>query len=675
MEPLTRPRVLRASAALLCTGLLSLLAPETGRRAWLLFERIDPAAPYGAWVEPFELYVRLPLAVLGSAALVLAPGMLLAMACARPRTAEAWLLQGFALSVALLGPLVPLAQALVGELAGPRFTAFCSALALACGIAAWLAVPPPEAVASGRSTKPWPVLAPGVWLGLLGVPFLFLAALLPKFLWESFNGDGAHAFEASRLLLRSPLPFWEPGAGEVAAYPGLNSVLYLLPNSWFLRLFGELEAAARLPYLPYMALLYAALADAAQQARPEPLGRAARALLWAGVVSFSLVLAFSATYDPYCADLALPATQDALLVVLFLAMAAAFLRGERGWALVHCAGMLLCSPAGLLLAGAWLLAVAACSRERPWRRLAAQAAGIAALAVTLALVPALLARLGLPAPGGEHQADALLSKFRYVLPNDFRRLLWLLLPCGVYPLLALASWRRADDGSRALLATGLFVFATYYFMAFVSLHYFAPAMLLPLAAFWRIHRPSDWRARRALLAGSGALALLSIALALPTTAAIYTGSREVGASLDASRLEGYARMRAPYFKSIELLRELFVPGWTPSVPAEHYCGSPLSWNYYAQRAREPGDPATYLLLPEGGEPPPERAELVASDGWSALYALDPERWRAQRAWRPPGSSGPAVYGVPRDILFKRKRAFERYDILDVESLLSGKPPR
>jgi hypothetical protein len=143
-----------------------------------------------------------------------------------------------------------------------------------------------------------------------------------------------------------------------------------------------------------------------------------------------------------------------------------------------------------------------------------------------------------------------------------------------------------------------------------------------------------------------------------------------------SQLAGYAEMRATYFRGLDLLGKLFVPGWTPSVPAEHYAGSPLSWSYYAQHARSPADPATYALVPAGGPAAaPAGAELVASDGAHELYAIDAAGWEAHKRWRPAGSSWREVYDVPRDILFQRQRAFERYDILDAKGLLSRKDPR
>ena len=666
MQSLTPRRALIVSAAMLACGLPALLAGSTGAAVWNLAGEIRPSAPYFSGREPGLLYVTLPLVVFGSLALFLAPGMLLAMAFARARTAEEWLLKGFALSTVVLGFAVAAVQELRGApLTGAAFVGLASACTALAGAGAWFR--------AQRRRIEWPALHTAHVAPLIGVPLLFLVALTPKFFWEGFNGDGAHAFEATRLLLHQPLPFWPEGSGVVGQYPGVNSVLYLLPGSWFMRLFGEIEAAVRLPYVLFMGLLFAGLLSTARQGRKEPLGAAAHALLWLGVVSYSLVMAYSATYDPYCSDIALPATQDTLLVACFLGLVLAFQSGERGWMVLWTAFTLLCSPAGPVLIGAWLVAVVIAYRQRPWLRAAFLAVTTATCLVLIGAAPALLQRLGLPAPGGEHSAGALLSKFRYVLPTDVRRFLYLVVPCGIYPALAFFAWRRSDDASRALLVVVALVFGMYYLMAFVSLHYFAPAMILPLVIFWRGQRVALWERPRAAVAACLACALVAVGLALPAGADIYTGTREVGASLDASGLGGYDEMAPEYFSGMALLEELFTPGSDAAVPESAYAGASLSWSYYAQRAASDERPINYVLT-SADTPAPDGAVRVAGDGAAALYVLDDERWEAHRSMRPAGSQGRSIYAVPRDLLFPTARAFERYAIIDVKGLLSQRAP-
>ncbi len=666
MRTLTPRRALRLGVLLLLLGLPALLAAQAGHAVWSLFDQVDPAAPYFSGLAPGLLYVALPLVVLSSLVLVMTPGLLLAAALGRPDSPEEWLLKGFALSVVVLGAATAAVQAVLGRpLVGTGFVTLASTCSLAAAVLAWWR--------AKRDPFPLPSCGLGYLAALVGVPLLFLVALIPKFFWEGFNGDGAHAYEATRLLLFQSLPFWPEGAGNAGAYPGMNSLLYLLPGSWFLRLFGEIEASTRLPYLLFMGLLFAAVVGVAREARREHLRFADYALIWMGIVSFSLVMAYSATYDPYCSDIGLPATQDALLLACFLGLVLAFLRDEKGWMVLWSAFTLLCSPAGPLLLGAWLAAVVLTFRPRPWRRIGFLCGGVAACMALMAAAPALLAQVGLPAPGQEHATGALLSKFRYVLPTDFRRLLFLVLPCGVYPALALIQWRRADDAARALLVVTLLVFGIYYLMAFVSLHYFVPAMVLPLAIFWRSQRTVEWKLGLPAVAACAGLALFAIVVALPRSAAIYTGTRTVGASLDASRLEGYEHMDASYFRGMQLLEDLFVPGWGLDVPQTAYAGAALSWSFYAQRAPRDEQETTYVLA-NAKTPAPKGALRVATDGEASLWVLDEDCWESHRTMQPAGSRGHSVYAVPRDLLFRRQRAFERYRIIDVKGLISRRDP-
>ena len=684
MVPLTRPRVLATGALLLALGLFALLAPGVGSHVAAMAQRIDPAQPYLSLDEPHYLYGLVPLSLLGALAVVLGPGLMLALLVPRRRgelpSVERWLLEGFALSTLVLGGASSLAQGFAGEgetLRGAGFVALASGLTLGATLAAWWRAPDAAAARATDLARPWPVLTLGHALALVGVPLAFVALLAPKFFWESFNGDGAHAFEAARLLLVRPVPFWDPGSGDLASYPGMNSVLYLIPTAAFLRLYGGIEAAARLPYALFMLLLFAAIVASAREARPERLSRRAQALIWVGVVSFSLVMAYAATYDPYCADIALPATQDALLVACFLAMASAFEGRRPAWTALFAAFVLLCSPAGPVLIGGWLLGVLVCFRPLPRARLSLFVAAAGTTVVLMAVAPLLMERLGLPAPGGEHGAGNMLSKFERLIPDHFARLGWVLLPCGIYPFAVLAAWRRADEASRALLLVAGLVLGMYYLIAFVSLHYFVPAMVLPLAAFWRVHRLGDWRARRGpALAVCCSLALVSLLLGLPTSTAIYTATREVGRTIDASRVGGYEVMRAEAFASSGLLTELFVPGWTPTVPDEHYAGAPPAWYYYAHHRGPAAPTPVYELRPvDSLEPLPAEAVRVAADEHWQLVALDPARWAEHRTLSPPGSSWRSVYDVPRDILFGRRGASDRYTLIDVKGLLSKEDPR
>ncbi len=653
-------RSARRGACLIALSLLSLLAPGVGRDMEALYEPIDPGQPYFSWADPLLLYVRMPLAVLGALALVMTPGLILARSLRLASSLAEWLFLGFVLSLIGLSALAALVQGLlVRPLTGEGFAAVSIGASVLLALhAAWRRPGTDDPLADRRSRRELVVLT--------AAALLFVVALAPKFFWESFNGDGAHAFEASRLLLHQPLPFWPAGAGNVGVFPGLNSALFTWPNSWFLHLFGENEGGARLAFVLELAVLYAALVAVIETGRPGArLSGPARALIGLGLASYGLVMAYSATYDPYCSDIALPATQDTLLVVCFLGVVLAFERERTGWLALFCFLTLLASPAGPMLLGAWLVAVALGWRERRWPRLLRCAACVAAAFLASALLPHLLAALGLPAPGAEHRAGELLKKLRYVQLLDVQRLLFLIVPAGIYPVLGLFAWRRGDDLVRALIAAALLVFGFYYRIAFVSLHYFVPAMLLPLAIFWRdrLARPGAGPSRVALGA-CFALALGAVALGLPRSSAIYTAAREVGERIEVRGLDGYERLRPETLRASDLLVDLFTLGWLPEVPERAYAGSALSWNHYAHRAR-PVERPTYLLLGRSVGTGPGQA--LSRNEAVELYVLDPEAWQAQRTMRPTDCRGLHLYALPRAVLFARPEAHDRPGVLDLRA--------
>ncbi len=656
-------RSARRGVWLIALSLLAFLAPGVGADMAALYERIDPSQPYLGWSDPLLLYVRLPLSVLGVGVLVMSPGLLLAQALKLCTTLAGWLFFGFVLSLIGLSALAALVQSILGgPLVGTGFVVLAlGASVLLTAYLAWRA-PAVDPLADRSARAELAVLCAGA--------LVFLVVLAPKFFWESFNGDGAHAFEASRLLLHQALPFWPEGAGDVRVFPGMNSALFTWPNSWFLRLYGETEAGVRLPFVLELVVLYAALVCVIETGGAgRRLGAAARCLIGLGITSYALVMAYSATYDPYCSDIGLPATQDTLLVVCFLGVALASERERTGWLALFCLLTLLASPAGPMLLGAWLLALALGSRERRWSRLARCASCAAGAFLLAALLPRALEALGLPGPGAEHRAGQLLKKLRYLQLLDLQRFVFLVVPVGFYPVLGLFAWRRGDDLVRALTAVVALVFAFYYLIAFVSLHYFVPAMLLPLAIFWRrrLARPDPTLPRPAL-AACLAFALAAVALSLPRTRAIYTAAREVGARVEVRGLPGYERLRIETLRASDLLAALFTPGWLPEVPERAYAGSALSWNHYAHRAG-PAEQPSYLLLGRGAGLGPGPA--LAQNEVAELHVLDPQAWQAQRAMRPEDCRGLGLYTLPRDVLFARQEAFERLLVLDLR-LLIGK---
>ena len=645
----TRPMAVRllVSSYLAAAGAL-LCGPVTLQMS-AIRDSLDATSALAPVTPPLLAYGLVPVAVLSSLWLVLTPGLLLATAFLRSNTLGHWLLHGLALSLVVVSVGTESVEAMIGEpLLGARFVAVVVALATGAGVAAL-----------ARPRHIWTERAPGTsWTAELSLAValvaVLLVAMLPKFFFEAFNGDGAHTFEVTRLLMHRAVPFFDESAGGISRFPGMNSVLFVYPGAWFMRLFGETEAAVRLPFLLYLAVLGpVVLTTASAGARRPTLTDAA--LVAASLGVFAVVMSYSATYDPYCADIALPATQDTLFLVLLLGVVTATLEHRLAGVAALTALSVLCSQAAVAMTAFWLGARWLVGRQDR-ARVARQALAAVAAIVTVSLVPLLLAAAGTPAPGGEHGLLDLLRKFVTLQATDVRRVVFVFTAVGLYPALALLRLGRRDPVVDALAVFVAASFMLYFVMAYYSLHYFVPAMVLGLVLFWRTvlaagaARPG-WLSPVAAVMAAGALVV-----SLPVESGVYIATRDVGRRIDVSAVPGYDTMRSEAFQNADVLADLFAKDFTPGVPDRAYGGSPLAWHIYAERARGDGTVKDYVLAP-------------ASDGAWHARARDVETYARDRVAVPSGSRGARLYAVPRDLLFQRSAEHAGFPVLDFRPLV------
>lgn len=644
----TPRRVLALTGILLILSLPALGWPGAVATAAAMHDAIEATQPYrGAMASGPLVFVVFPLVAVTAAVLVLSPGLLLAVALGRARGVTEWIVSGLVLSIVSLGATTSIIHAIGGPapaLRGRAYALLVVGLVLLSSLAAVISV--------SRRTRAWPVAGNRDRMTLLraaGIPALLCAILAPKLLWESFNGDGAHAFEASRLLLNQALPFFPESAGAIAGFPGITSMLFAFPNAWFLHLFGEIEAAARVPFLLYLGVLWCAivgLGGHGQDGEPRKLSTGAHVAIWLSLLAYALAMAFSATYSPYSADIALPATQDTLLVVCFLAAIHAYLRREMGWFALCTALTYVSLPSGFVLVAMWLVGVLLSERPWRWRPVLAGFAILFACVVAGTLAPRILEASGAPAPGGEYGLAGVLRYFAFLQFTDWRRLMYVAVACGITPFLLLFFWRLHDTVSRAIVITATFYFLFVFVQGYISLHHLAPAMILPVIAAARVTAaPRSGLPVTPLWLALGAIA---VALSLPRSFAIHTTGREIGRSLFA-RTGDYRALDPRAFQASTLLAQLFPYDWDPAVPAV-YGGSPLVWNHYARRE---GDirGATYVLQWDS-IPAPPGFRLLARDSIAALWIGDETAWAAHRALTPPSPAGSAVYTVDRGTLFR-----------------------
>lgn len=655
-RPLHAWTLLPAAAAILLPVLLDL---ESIGQAASLFELADASSPYLVPRHGWLLYVRAPLTALSAFALCMAPGLLLAWTTCRSDRIDLYLLQGFGWSLIVNSLASAVAQAATDEpITGRAFAGLLLLLTLAAAAVTWVR-------SDGwahererlRSMDPLPLLLSA------GVVWFALAALAPKIYWESFNLDGHEVFETSRLLSWRPLPFWDPESG-LSHFPGFTTMLFAFPGSWFVRLFGEAEAAVRLPLFLYFAIVHAGLVEAASIGKPSSPGMMQRALLWLALLTCLVVQGYSVTYSPYNADLASLGTQDTLFVVTVLGYVTAFFRGRMIALALWQAGMYFCWPTGalvpLMLSAATLLAW----RRRPWRRIGWSLAVLAGVAAVTSLAPAWLRALDLPAPGGEHGWRALVEERVHVHqvgawlqgrflwdPIHLQRWLWILLPSGVLPFFSLFWIKRQDELTRTLALLTGFCFLFFYVQVFVHIHYFVPAMILPLAVYWRVAPKT-----KALYAATALGALAALWLSLPENAKIVTEVQELGSAIE-SRLEGYDRGRQAVYAQCMLFGEAIGSGWEEGVPEQRFGIGYEIWAFYAHRRRKPGVSINYVLQ-RSAEPPPEDAELLARRDGVSLYVYDRQTLEKHRRLQPPYPPGSRYYRAPRWTMLKKRQPLE-----------------
>ena len=531
----------------------------------------DGPSPYFIAGDALFLYVWVPLVTLSASALLVAPGLLLALGIAAPdERFEHWLLKGFTVSLFGVPAIAAVVQAISGlSVMGPTFVLLILLLCLPGG-ALMLRRPVPQ-IFQGRG---WDIA------GMILLPLLVLLLLAPKFYWEVLNDDGAHSFLSAALFIARGVPFWPPDAGPLGGYPTPKMMSEVVLQTGFMRLFGPSEAAIRFAYLPGVSFLFGVMLAFIR----SPNGRTD---VWsvfglgAALLLFSFVMAFNPSYNPYFADIALPMTREPLIILGVLGFISFFTDNKFGWMAVVSTLALFTSPNGILLIGFFLIAHLLVERFQPFRQVVL--AGLIALGVVAlsSLIALLLQKTGLTGAAGEFSTGAILRRLRFVTIFDTQRLLFWLLPCGILPGLALLAWRWQDTLSRSLTLMTVAYVLFFYVQAYRILpHHFAPAALMPLIVFWRL------RPVQAAPAPAFAMALAGLAFSTwsswPETVRPFTVTRDLGHRI-AIQTES-----DPFFDLDEiritpaLIKDAFPPAWSEEKLQDQYVAGSVSVYVHAR---------------------------------------------------------------------------------------------
>lgn len=619
------------------------------REAALLFPLADLPQPYFIPDHAGILYFWTPLIAWSACIFLLSPGLILSIVFGGSQKAGQWVLTSMGISIPVLSGVVAVVQQTTGSpLTGNAFAMVvigCWLVSVGLLFFRWR---------SGREMS-WPLGDANSRFTLISIGvmfFLFLVGLLPKFLWDNFHGDGVHAYETARLLLFQPLPFWNPAAGPIANYPGLTSMLFAFPASWFIRLFGEFEISVRLPMLIYMIALFGGVTAISEEGQSRALRYAALILVWLALTVYLVVVAFNVTYNPYSADIALPPARETLLVASYLGYILSFLRRQSGWMLLFTFLTYASLPTGLFLMGLWIIAVFLVWRPIPWRQLIIAAGFLAACMLLNVVLPHALNVLGVPPPGREFNTQGIAERVGFY-GGDIHRILFVLIPCGILPAIAIFAWTRQDRIARTVSVTTVATFIFFYFQRNTALNHFMPVMVLPLITYWRIHLSNPWGKRNLFLFLTAAAGIFALWISLPQNYLPHTTARIIGSAL-LDRSKGYESFDPAAFRRPALLRHLFPLTWSRSVPSENYGGSPQVWYFYSRQNKTLQPHINYLLQPSG-DPPPEGMTLIATEHGSSLYVADQSLWKRHRALRPPTPPGCLLYSLERSTLFKRER--------------------
>ena len=640
-------------------------------------------SPYLQPEHALQLYLITPATALATSLLFLGPGLILAAVFGREKHAAFWLLSGLGVTLLVHIGATTAFQGLTGIIAkGSTYFFLVLGMNLACLVVAGLRLS-----SGGQSRLNLDGQGRDLWIAA-ALFWLCLILFAPKFYWENFTGDGSGSLQFARLYIAELWPFWTAEAGPIRNAPGLTMVLFVIPESWFVRLWGEWEFSVRAPLLMYLALLYPVIIQMIRTGRElaRPLLAFDHALIGAALLVYVLSTVYSGGYHVYFGDSPMPAARETLALFVFLGYALAFIE-DRRWLMLGTGIMThLVIPTGGLWLLIWPAAVFVTWRPIPWMRLWTAAGVLIVAAAISVILPKIIAAIGLPFPGDEFGSDNIITRLRYVTWVDFDRFAFLAVPVGILPALFLLAWPWQDKVARALTLATLVFFFFFYFQAWrVLLHHFIPAMIPPMIVMWRSGLMT--RARLALPLRVLATVLLAVSLWLswPKEMNLHGFEREIGQQLhvegpvfetaergDGDRFRGFSETSLDV--AHVLLGKLFPIKYGEDDPSTQFYGAPLVWWFYAEFPKPDGQVINYVLKPVD-QATPEDGELFEEFRGYGLYIRDRAAYEATLNNPPPVDTGAAIYETPRSIIYGRGRRLKGdrlvYDIVPFAKWLLG----
>lgn len=607
------------------------------------------SAPQGLLVL-FKLYILAPAVVLCTLFTLLAPAAVFLVVAGAARSWTALPAQALCLSL----PLLAVSTSLVKLFAALTPIIFLLTIAVLDAVGLLVAL---FRMRRGRcapvAVVPAAFQRRCLWAALLVGGLLI--ALMPKFFWENFNDDGIQALECGRLLSTQHLPIWDAETNKMYGFPGITTLAFVFPVSWFVQLYGPYEIAARAPHLLYLIVLFFAVLDLIEMGARRAAGVGVECAVALALATYTVAMAYSASYDPYSADIAQPGARETLLLAMFLGACAAYWSHRNLWFIAFAFATFTSSPSGMPLLAllgilGWFSGRKSRSSHTAWMLVALSVCALGAFAWKAVAGPS------------EHSAGYLARRLLFWHFTDVKRLLILLVPCGFLPIIALLRPRRREALGWLLSLVCLIYFAFFYAQAFVALHYFAPAMVLPVIVFWRSRlqapTPSRWPVPLAITG-----CCVALWLSLPRDLVVKQSMRALGQQTDL-RIGHYSADFQPTLeRAAALFASAFTLDWDLMDPATEWGGQPAAWLYYASRPKRQGTQVQFLAQP-AFLAPPEGFRKLGGSARDVLYVCDMGAFQQWRSNPPRADYAAFVYRLPRTTLFRHFG--ERANTMDMD---------
>ena len=627
-------RLCAVSAACIAMGALS---PTLVRYAAGLYDHAIASGPYFLPSHALVLYVFLPIAVIGLIGSIINPGIFLAARFLKTPNFSTIIIAGFGISILLISIAIGIAEGLLQQ----TLSSFSMiVLLLMLNLAAIFVSRGPDTEAKLRHID---------WYShrheltaIVVFPVALLVLFLPKFLWENLNGDSAHVFFSTKLLLGNMNPYWPEAGGAYASDPGFTTSLTNFLNAWFLRLFGEVEFSVRMLALLCFPVLLSSILALIRFNKTEV--HEARTVWFAGAALFlaCFVFMYNTSYDPYSADMATPMAREMLLMTCYFGFIQFFLEARIRLTVVFIGLTAVAVPSGLPLLAFWGIASGLLMRPFPTRMLIVLVTAVLVCVILSVGVPMLLAASGQPVPGGEFSGDGIIDRLKYVTLHQYHRLAYIILPVGILPALSLLFFKHQDWFARALTLIVLMYFGLFYFQAYrILLHHFIPAILIPVIVMWRfevLHKLTNGRLVASVVSAS---LIAALAMSLPSSFKIHTHAKAFAKSMhmvdEAPSFDDEIRRLG---ESHDQIAEMVSPFTCNSTPDSQFYIAPGPMYYYAQRGAYPAPPVNFKL------------EHNAETQSYQLSVVDPQLTELMRQRATSSSTQNPFYYVPHVRLFQ-----------------------